>query len=114
VGATYALRKQTVEPVFGIIKSVLGFGQFSLRGSGQGNGGMELGLLGVEYQAHGRTPSKIWITKGNALKNRQNGQNLDELAYFLSKSKMDVTFGHSAKVPQLCAWCKPRLRKSQA
>jgi transposase len=30
--ATYALRKQTVEPVFGIIKSVLGFRQFSLRG----------------------------------------------------------------------------------
>ncbi len=26
------LRKQTVEPVFGIIKSVLGFRQFSLRG----------------------------------------------------------------------------------
>lgn len=30
--ATYALRKQTVEPVFGIIKAVLGFRQFSLRG----------------------------------------------------------------------------------
>lgn len=30
--ATYELRKQTVEPVFGIIKSVLGFRQFSLRG----------------------------------------------------------------------------------
>jgi hypothetical protein len=30
--ATYALRKQTVEPVFGIIKSVMGFRQFSLRG----------------------------------------------------------------------------------
>jgi hypothetical protein len=28
----YRLRKQTVEPVFGIIKSVLGFRQFSLRG----------------------------------------------------------------------------------
>lgn len=28
----YALRKQTPEPVFGIIKSVMGFGQFSLRG----------------------------------------------------------------------------------
>ena len=28
----YALRKQTVEPVFGIIKSVLGFRQFSMRG----------------------------------------------------------------------------------
>ena len=30
--ACYALRKQTVEPVFGIIKSVMGFQQFSLRG----------------------------------------------------------------------------------
>lgn len=30
--AAYAIRKQTVEPVFGIIKSVLGFRQVSLRG----------------------------------------------------------------------------------
>lgn len=30
--ARYALRKQTVEPVFGIVRSVMGFGQFSLRG----------------------------------------------------------------------------------
>jgi transposase len=30
--AIYALREQTVEPVFGIIKSVMGFRQFSLRG----------------------------------------------------------------------------------
>ena len=30
--ALYARRKQTVEPVFGIIKSVLGFRQFMLRG----------------------------------------------------------------------------------
>jgi transposase len=30
--STYALRKQTPEPVFGIIKSVMGFRQFSLRG----------------------------------------------------------------------------------
>lgn len=29
--ASYALRKQTVEPVFGIIKSVMGFRQFSVR-----------------------------------------------------------------------------------
>ena len=28
----YGLRKQTPEPVFGIIKSVMGFRQFSLRG----------------------------------------------------------------------------------
>ena len=30
--ALYALRKQTPEPVFGIIKSALGFRQFSMRG----------------------------------------------------------------------------------
>lgn len=30
--AAYALRKQTVEPVFGIIKSVMGFRHFLLRG----------------------------------------------------------------------------------
>ena len=30
--AAYPIRKQTVEPVFGIIKSVMGFRQFSLRG----------------------------------------------------------------------------------
>ena len=30
--ALYKLRQQTVEPVFGIIKSVLGFRQFLLRG----------------------------------------------------------------------------------
>ena len=28
----YALRKQTPEPVFGIVKSVMGFRQFSMRG----------------------------------------------------------------------------------
>ena len=30
--ALYKLRKQTVEPVFGIIKEVMGFRRFSLRG----------------------------------------------------------------------------------
>jgi hypothetical protein len=30
--AIYALRKQTVEPVIGIVKEALGFRQFSLRG----------------------------------------------------------------------------------
>ena len=30
--AIYALRKSTVEPVIGIIKEVIGFRQFSLRG----------------------------------------------------------------------------------
>ena len=31
-GAIYRLRKCTVEPVLGIIKDILGFHQFSLRG----------------------------------------------------------------------------------
>ncbi len=34
----YALRKQTPEPVFGIIKSVMGFRQFLLRGLGNVQG----------------------------------------------------------------------------
>ena len=33
--ALYALRKQTIEPVFGIIKAALGFERFSLRGLGK-------------------------------------------------------------------------------
>lgn len=37
----YRLRKQTVEQVFGIIKSVMGVRQFSLRGLRQVQGGME-------------------------------------------------------------------------
>lgn len=36
--AEYALRKQTVEPVFGIIKSVMGFRQLSLRGLRKASG----------------------------------------------------------------------------
>lgn len=41
----YALRKQTVEPVFGIIKSVLGFRQFLLRGLDQVTGEWRLVCL---------------------------------------------------------------------
>ena len=33
--AQYKKRKQTVEPVFGIIKSAIGFRRFSLRGIGK-------------------------------------------------------------------------------
>ena len=46
----YALRKQTPEPVFGIIKSAMGFRQFSLRGPGQGHGRMEPGDPGLEHK----------------------------------------------------------------
>jgi transposase len=43
--AAYALRKQTVEPVFGIIKSVMGFRQFLLRGLHQVTGEWRLVCL---------------------------------------------------------------------
>ena len=43
--AIYALRKQTVEPVFGIIKSVMGFRQFLLRGLTQVRGEWNLVCL---------------------------------------------------------------------
>ena len=36
--AIYRLRKMTVEPVIGLIKEVLGFRQFSLRGLGAAAG----------------------------------------------------------------------------
>ena len=43
--AQYALCKQTIEPVFGIIKSVMGFRQFSLRGLANVNGEWRLVCL---------------------------------------------------------------------
>jgi transposase len=43
--ALYQLRRQTVEPVFGIIKAVLGFRRFSLRGQGKVAGEWDLVAL---------------------------------------------------------------------
>ena len=43
--ALYALRKQTVEPVFGIIKHVMGFRQFSMRGLDKVTGEWTLATL---------------------------------------------------------------------
>ena len=37
-GAYYRLRKQTVEPVFGIVKEAMGFRRFLLRGLGKVEG----------------------------------------------------------------------------
>jgi len=45
--ALYKLRRQTVEPVFGIIKAVLGFTRFSLRGQGKVAG--EWHLVALAY-----------------------------------------------------------------
>jgi len=45
--ALYGLRKQTVEPVFGIIKETLGFRRFSLRGLAKAN--LEWKLVCLAY-----------------------------------------------------------------
>ena len=43
--AKYRLRQQTVEPVFGIIKNVLGFTRFTLRGQAKVEGEWQLVCL---------------------------------------------------------------------
>ncbi len=48
--AAYAIRKQTVEPVFGIIKSVMGFRQFSLRGLRKVSGEWSLVCLALNVK----------------------------------------------------------------
>jgi transposase len=48
--AAYALRKQTVEPVFGIIKSVLGFRQFLTRGLKSVQGEWTLACLAWNFK----------------------------------------------------------------
>lgn len=50
--ALYSLRKQTVEPVFGIIKRVMGWRQMSMRGLDKANGEWNHGDHSVEHQAH--------------------------------------------------------------
>ena len=46
----YRLRQQTVVPVFGIVKSVLGFRQFSLRGIDKVCGEWKLVALGLNFK----------------------------------------------------------------
>ena len=54
--ALYARRKQTVEPVFGIIKSVLGFRQFLLRGLKKVSGEWDLVCLAYNVK-------RLWVLK---------------------------------------------------
>jgi transposase len=54
--ALYALRKQTVEPVFGIIKSVLGFRRFLLRGLEKVSGEWDLVCLAYNMK-------RLWALK---------------------------------------------------
>jgi len=48
--ALYALRKQTAEPVFGIIKHVMGFRQFNLRGLSKVDGEWQLICLAYNFK----------------------------------------------------------------
>jgi len=54
--ALYRLRKQTVEPVFGIIKSVMGFTRFLLRGLANVNG--EWSLVSLAYNV-----KRLWTLR---------------------------------------------------
>ena len=89
--AIYAQRKSTVEPVFGIIKSVLGFRQFHLRGLDAASGEWTLVTMAWNLKrlfnlksaaartaaaaclkTSGTTPKRAIPTVGR-LKNSQNG-----------------------------------------
>lgn len=58
--ALYKLRQQTVEPVFGIIKAVLGFTRFSLRGRGKVAG--EWRLVALAYNCKRLHKLKLAMT----------------------------------------------------
>ena len=61
--AAYARRKQTVEPVFGIIKSVLGFRQFSLRGLRKVTGEWNLVCLARPVKRIGHDQGRGCLTR---------------------------------------------------
>ena len=72
--AIYGARKCTVEPVIGIIKEVLGFRQFSLRGNNGGGWRVVSGLFGFQSQA---LPYLILgVAQGQRHPSSPNGQHL--------------------------------------
>ena len=106
--AIYALRKSTVEPVFGIIKSVLGFRQFHLRGLDAASGEWTLVTMAWNLKrlfnlksAAERTPRRRVLKTtvqspecsnpevGKA-KSSTNGSHLNDLFSFLA-SMFDVS-----------------------
>jgi hypothetical protein len=52
----YKKRKETVEPVFGIIKQAMGFRQFLLQGLGKANQEWKLACLGYNLKRLYRLP----------------------------------------------------------
>ena len=59
----YARRKQTIEPVFGNIKSVLGFRQFRLRGHAKVQGEWSLVCLAYNFK-------RLWKLKSQRARRR--------------------------------------------
>ena len=55
----YALRKQIPEPVFGIMKSALGFRQFLLRGLDKVRGEWNLVIIAWKYEVDVRPPYPV-------------------------------------------------------
>ena len=69
--ALYRLRQQTVEPVFGIIKAVLGFTGFSLRGLGKVTGEWDLVALAYNCKRLAQAQAGDGIMKALKLACRQ-------------------------------------------
>ena len=82
--ASYALRKQTVEPVFGIIKSVMGLSSVLCARIEEGHRGVESSVLGLECETHGRATSENDLKGDIAMKNGLIHRNTDQIAHFLS------------------------------
>ena len=77
VGKTlYRLRKQTVEPVFGIIKEVLGFRRFLFTRAGESVAGMDVGVSELQPQTalHAQKPSGGGLKRNEPARGRQNAR----------------------------------------
>jgi hypothetical protein len=80
--ATYALRNQTVEPVFGIIKSVMGVRQFSLRGLKKVTGEWNLVCLAWNVKRMARATSENGLKGRIGVKDDQIHRNIANIAFF--------------------------------
>ncbi len=80
--AAYALRKQTVEPVFGVNQVGDGFSSVLPARFEEGDRGVESGVPGVECEAHGRIASKNPLKGEITMRNRQIHRNITQTAYF--------------------------------
>jgi hypothetical protein len=67
--AIYRSRKQTVEPVFGVIKQAMGFRQFLLRGEEKNSGREGVVNAGLQLQATGQLDASAGMKKSSQGKN---------------------------------------------